>query len=142
MAIESITMANEEWLVFLQCFIVLSIIAAVLTYLLRSLVCKARNDVGTKAVLITGCDTGIGHELAKHLDALGFHVFAGCLDTGSEGAQRLRVECSPFLRLVNMDVTKEDHVVHAIDYIAENLPAGEQGKQKAVLSILTNHISS
>ena len=42
--------------------------------------------------------------------------------------QRLRVECSPFLRLVNMDVTKEDHVRHAMDYVAENLPAGEQGR--------------
>ena len=76
---------------------------------------------------IAGCDTGIGHELARHLDALGYHVFAGCLDTSSEGAQRLRVECSPFLRLVNMDVTKEDHVKHAMDYVAENLPAGELG---------------
>ena len=77
---------------------------------------------------ITGCDTGIGHELARHLDALGFHVFAGCLDTSCEGAQRLRVECSPFLQLVNMDVTRDDHVTHAIDYIVDNLPAGEQGK--------------
>jgi NAD(P)-dependent dehydrogenase (short-subunit alcohol dehydrogenase family) len=76
----------------------------------------------------SGCDTGIGHELARHLDGLGYHVFAGCLDTSSEGAQRLRVECSPFLRLVNMDVTKEDHVRHAMDYVAENLPAGEQGR--------------
>ena len=47
-------------------------------------------EVGTKSVLITGCDTGIGNELAKYLDGLGFHVFAGCLDTSSEGAQRLR----------------------------------------------------
>ncbi len=31
-------------------------------------------------------------------------MFAGCLDTASEGAQRLRVEASPKLRLVNMDV--------------------------------------
>ena len=36
---------------------------------------------------MAGCDTGIGHELARHLDFLGFHVFAGCLDTSSEGAQ-------------------------------------------------------
>ena len=115
-------------MLFIQLLVVASVIVALLTYLLRSLVCKAKNDVGTKAILITGCDTGIGHELAKHLDSLGFHVFAGCLDTGSEGAQRLRVECSPFLRLVNMDVTKDDHVRHAMDYVAENLPAGELGK--------------
>jgi hypothetical protein len=27
-----------------------------------------------------------------------------------------------------MDVTRDDHVQHAIDYVIENLPAGEQGK--------------
>ena len=27
-----------------------------------------------------------------------------------------------------MDVTNEDHVRHALDYVAENLPAGQQGK--------------
>ena len=25
-------------------------------------------------MLVTGCDTGIGHELAKHLDSMGFQV--------------------------------------------------------------------
>ncbi len=127
-------MDGEDYMIFIQLLVVGSVICALLTYLLRSMICKARHDVGTKAVLITGCDTGIGHELAKHLDSLGCHVFAGCLDTGSEGAQRLRVECSPFLRLVNMDVTREDHVRHAMDYVAENLPAGEPGK--IILSLL------
>lgn len=32
-----------------------------------------------KAVLITGCDKGFGHALAKQLHARGFTVFAGCL---------------------------------------------------------------
>ena len=91
-------MEGDEYMPFVQLLVVGSVACALLTYLLRSMVCKARNDVGSKAVLITGCDTGIGHELARHLDSLGVHVFAGCLDTGSEGAQRLRVECSPFLR--------------------------------------------
>ena len=27
-----------------------------------------------------------------------------------------------------MDVTRDDHVQHAIDYVIENLPAGEQGR--------------
>ena len=34
------------------------------------------------------------------------------------------------LRLVNMDVTNEDHVRHAVEYVAENLPAGQQGKEQ------------
>lgn len=32
-----------------------------------------------KAVFITGCDSGFGRALAKHLHKLGFTVFAGCL---------------------------------------------------------------
>lgn len=36
-------------------------------------------QVDGKAVLITGCDSGFGHALAKHLHKLGFTVFAGCL---------------------------------------------------------------
>lgn len=36
-------------------------------------------QVKGKAVLITGCDSGFGHALAKHLHKLGFTVFAGCL---------------------------------------------------------------
>ena len=127
---------DDIWLVLLQLLVVGSILGALLTYLLRSLVCKATLDVGTKSVLITGCDTGIGHELAKYMDHLGFHVFAGCLDTSSEGAQRLRVECSPFLKLVNMDVTREDHVQHAVQYVLDNLPAGENGKKIFFLKII------
>ena len=36
-------------------------------------------QVKGKAVFITGCDSGFGHALAKHLHKLGFTVFAGCL---------------------------------------------------------------
>ncbi len=91
-------MEGDEYMLFVQLLVVGSVACALLTYLLRAMVCKAKNDIGSKAVLVTGCDSGIGHELARHLDSLGVHVFAGCLDTGGEGAQRLRVECSPFLR--------------------------------------------
>lgn len=114
-------------MVLLQLLVVGSVIGGLITWLLRSLMCKAKNEVINKAILVTGCDSGIGHELAKHLDSLGFYVFAACLDTSSEGAQRLRIEASPMLRLVNMDVTNEDHVRHALDYVAENLSAGQQG---------------
>nr|P86198.1 RecName: Full=D-beta-hydroxybutyrate dehydrogenase, mitochondrial; AltName: Full=3-hydroxybutyrate dehydrogenase; Short=BDH [Mesocricetus auratus] len=31
------------------------------------------------AVLVTGCDSGFGFSLAKHLHSKGFLVFAGCL---------------------------------------------------------------
>ena len=69
-------------------------LGGVLVWLLRGLVCRSQHEPGGKAVLITGCDTGIGHEVARHLDMLGLWVFAGCENTASEGAQRLRVEAS------------------------------------------------
>lgn len=118
---------DQALLIVLQLFAVVTVVGGFLTWLLRGLLWKAQHDVGSKVVLITGCDTGIGHELARHLDSLGFQVFAGCLDTASEGAQRLRVEASTKLRLVNMDVRRDDHVAMAVSYIQENMPAGEQG---------------
>lgn len=54
-------------MIFIQLLVVGSVVVALIAYLLRSMVCRSMNDVGSKAVLITGCDTGIGHELARHL---------------------------------------------------------------------------
>ncbi|CAN8002546.1 unnamed protein product [Ixodes hexagonus] len=80
-----------------------------------------RDSVVKKAVFITGCDTGFGHELAKRLDADGFQVLAGCLNPSSEGALMLRDFCSPSLRVVHLDVTKEDHIRRAAKTIAGEL---------------------
>jgi len=118
---------DELCYVIIQLVIVVFLIAVFVWWVLRGLLCQAQHPVDCKAVLITGCDTGIGHEVARHFDMLGCHVFAGCLDTASEGAQRLRVEASPRLKLVNMDVTKEDHVKKAVEYIECNLPQGCEG---------------
>ena len=88
--------------------------------MVRGLLCRALQEPNGRTVLVTGCDTGIGHEVvpghlylalivsfviktyhiliniilnktlkhlngkvARHLDSLGFTVFAGCLDTAS-----------------------------------------------------------
>ena len=98
-------------------------------WLLRGLVCASQHEGEGKAVLVTGCDTGIGHEVvflsvecvilschqvARHLDTLGCYVFAGCQNTASEGAQRLRVEASPRLQLVNLDLTQPEQALHYI----------------------------
>jgi len=118
---------EDSTFIILQLFLVLSVIAGLLFWVLRGLICRVLGEPGGRVILVTGCDTGIGHEVARHLDAIGFTVFAGCLDTASEGAQRLRVEASPRLRLVNMDVCREEHVKVALQFVADNLPAGQQG---------------
>ena len=36
-------------------------------------------QLNEKYILVTGCDTGFGHEISKRLDEMGCHVFAACL---------------------------------------------------------------
>ena len=47
-------MNGDEYLIFIQLIVAGSVITALMTYLLRSMICKAKNDVGSKAILITG----------------------------------------------------------------------------------------
>jgi len=118
----------EEWIfILLQLLAALLFIGGLLCWLFRGLLCQAQLEVASKVILITGCDTGIGHELAKYMDSIGFQVFAGCYDTASEGAQRLRVEASNNLRLVNLDVRRDDHVDAAVNFIQENISSDQHG---------------
>ncbi|XP_022107618.1 estradiol 17-beta-dehydrogenase 2-like [Acanthaster planci] len=82
-------------------------------------------QVEKQSVFITGCDSGFGHATAKHLDALGIQVFAGCLFPGGEGASRLRAECSEKLRVIPLDVTKQEDVDAAIATITQSI--GNEG---------------
>ncbi|XP_068584934.1 11-beta-hydroxysteroid dehydrogenase type 2 [Cebidichthys violaceus] len=67
-----------------------------------------------KAVLITGCDSGFGNATAKHLDALGFEVFATVLDLTGDGARELQRTCSPHLTLLQVDITQPQQVQQAL----------------------------
>src|SRR5687767_4910080 len=74
---------------------------------------KEKVSPKNRAVFITGCDTGFGHNLAKRLDNYGFHVYAGCLFPSGEGAKCLQRECSNRLTIVKLDVTKDEDVIAA-----------------------------
>uniref|UniRef100_A0A8C6K8E0 Zgc:113142 n=2 Tax=Nothobranchius furzeri TaxID=105023 RepID=A0A8C6K8E0_NOTFU len=74
------------------------------------------------AVLITGCDTGFGHQLALCLDRRGFVVFAGCLNPEGDGAQSLDKKSSKNLKILKLDVTRDEDVQLARKMIQENLP--------------------
>ncbi|NXO04342.1 DHB2 dehydrogenase, partial [Rhinopomastus cyanomelas] len=63
--------------------------------------------------LLSGCDTGIGHALAKYLDSLGFVVFAGVLHEDGAGAEELRRTCSQRLSVLQLDITKSSQVKEA-----------------------------
>ncbi|KAL3226988.1 hypothetical protein MRX96_024493 [Rhipicephalus microplus] len=72
-----------------------------------------------KAVLITGCDTGFGNMLARNLSQQGFLVFAGCLDSNSEGAMVLK-KCRN-VRVLQLDVTKDSQVDEALEAVKRDL---------------------
>jgi NAD(P)-dependent dehydrogenase (short-subunit alcohol dehydrogenase family) len=79
-----------------------SLIVVLIYYLANheSKVCELQR----KCVIITGCDSGFGHELALALDSQGLRVFAGCLT--EKGQTVIESKCSPKLKSIRMDVTK------------------------------------
>ncbi|KAH9504254.1 Retinol dehydrogenase 7, partial [Bulinus truncatus] len=74
-----------------------------------------------RAVLVTGCDKGLGHALALKLDAMGFRVFAGCLVMGGEGERALVKGASSRLTTLQMDVTKMEQVLQAAQFMQDRL---------------------
>ncbi|XP_042870611.1 D-beta-hydroxybutyrate dehydrogenase, mitochondrial-like [Penaeus japonicus] len=80
-----------------------------------------------KAVLVTGCDSGFGYQLALYLDRIGFRVFAGCLraESQGEGAEKLRIFGSSKLHVLQLDVTKRGEVKSARRQIQALLQQGE-----------------
>ncbi|XP_033758542.1 estradiol 17-beta-dehydrogenase 2-like [Pecten maximus] len=71
-----------------------------------------------KAVLITGCDRGIGFSLAQHLDSQGFHVFASFLNNKGQEQQELVKKCSNRLHTIQMDVSSVQQVEAAANHVA------------------------
>ncbi|GBM39469.1 17-beta-hydroxysteroid dehydrogenase type 6 [Araneus ventricosus] len=82
---------------------------------------KKRINPNGKAVFITGCDSGFGYQLAKQLDSCGYRVFAGCLFPENGGAAELKSGCSDNLSILHVDVTKDESVQKAKDYVLKNL---------------------
>ncbi|KAJ8883402.1 hypothetical protein PR048_015245 [Dryococelus australis] len=69
----------------------------------------------------SGCDTGFGNLCARRLDALGVTVFAGCLFPGGTDAADLSASSSSKLQIVPLDVTSDQQVDDAVDYVTRNL---------------------
>nr|CAD7445207.1 unnamed protein product [Timema bartmani] len=74
-----------------------------------------------KAVIITGCDYGFGHLLARRLDAMGVPVYAACLHPEENGALELKAMCSDKLRVVKLDMTQSSDVRGAVEFVRATL---------------------
>jgi len=108
---------------FLCCtgyLILLLILYKAVDWLIRLFYIGKYND---RYILVTGCDTGFGNILAKRLDRLGCHVFAGCL-TESGGAE-LKSQCSDKLQVLPLDVSNQEHVRKAFDIVKAAIPPGQ-----------------
>ncbi|KAJ9589699.1 hypothetical protein L9F63_017105, partial [Diploptera punctata] len=75
-----------------------------------------------RAVLITGCDSGFGYALALRLRSMGAVVFAGCLKSQEGGANDLREKNLKNLHVVQMDITSDEEVSAALEYVTAHLP--------------------
>lgn len=64
-----------------------------------------------KVILLTGCESPLAWLLARRLDDIGFHVFAGFTRrAGNEDADLLKEESSGRLVVLQLDVTSERQV--------------------------------
>ncbi|XP_052060361.1 estradiol 17-beta-dehydrogenase 2-like [Mytilus californianus] len=77
--------------------------------------------INNKAILITGCDRGIGKALAKYLDKAGFKVYAGCLENEGHGKQDLTNSCSSRLQTIQLDVSNEIQIKTAAAIVQKDL---------------------
>lgn len=72
-----------------------------------------------RAVVITGASTGIGAACARHLDALGFTVFAGV--RREEDGVALVASISPRVRAILLDVTDSASIAAAAQGVEQTL---------------------
>ncbi|XP_005948637.1 retinol dehydrogenase 7 [Haplochromis burtoni] len=66
------------------------------------------SDKNSKYVYITGCDSGFGNLLARHLDKQGFRVIASCFT--EKGEEDLKKSCSSNLITTHLDVSSQESI--------------------------------
>lgn len=86
-----------------------------------------------KYVYITGCDTGFGSLLAKHLDQLGFRVIAGCYT--EKGEDELKKISSDRLTTIQLDVSDSASVSKAAAHVKTLV--GQKGRWLCGFCVLT-----
>lgn len=86
------------------------------------------------AVVITGCDSGFGQQLAFALAGKGYTVFAGCLRP--QAMEQFDVDLSIIAML--MDVTKDDQVQAAAKKVQKWLTIGDNKTPRYLHAVVNN----
>ncbi|KAG9509944.1 D-beta-hydroxybutyrate dehydrogenase, mitochondrial [Fragariocoptes setiger] len=102
----------------LKCLCCIASTIALLVVIRRCCFQKSIEVSPKKAIVITGCDSGIGLEIAKHYIKLGFTVVCGLLDcNNSAGSKELselvRTSCisdNNRAHLIKLDITKSEDI--------------------------------
>ena len=96
---------------------------------LKFLAKRKVQNLHSKYVFITGCDSGFGRETAIRLDKMGVHVLAACLT--KQGAEDLKSTTSDKLKTFQMDVTDSQQIQDVFKQVKNLLPSG-QGKENTI----------
>lgn len=75
------------------------------------------DNLSDKFVLITGCDSGFGKQLARQLDRRGMRVLATCLT--QKGAEDLKKEASSRLQTVILDISNTQSVSSVATWVSD-----------------------
>eukprot|EP00105_Crassostrea_gigas_P010561 XP_011425893.1 PREDICTED: D-beta-hydroxybutyrate dehydrogenase, mitochondrial-like isoform X1 [Crassostrea gigas] len=133
-----------EWTIFIGIYVFLLVLFFFNIYLCLSVLIlyvilriiqsryKKLLPVKSKAVLVTGCDRGFGHHFARHLDDVGFTVYAGVLHKDSAGAKKLKSHSSKRLHVLQLDVTCDSDIKEAVAFITAH------SKNKGLWGVVNN----
>src|SRR6218665_1634467 len=73
-----------------------------------------------KNILITGCDSGIGYEIARHFALKGSNIIASVLSFHSEGSEKLHAQFGTKVRCVELDLRSKKSIEDFSDKV-ENI---------------------
>ncbi|KAJ7373887.1 hypothetical protein OS493_009211 [Desmophyllum pertusum] len=102
------------------------VVTAILLWLtvIKFLAKQKVQNLHTKYVFITGCDSGFGRETAIRMDKMGVCVLAACLT--KQGEQDLKSMTSDKLKTFLMDVTDSQQIKDVFERVKNLLPTGQE----------------
>ncbi|XP_050390160.1 retinol dehydrogenase 7 [Patella vulgata] len=107
--------------VIYQQYVIVTILSVIILYITLYYYKKKQEKyipLTGQSVLITGCDTGIGHKLAVRLGKSDVTVFACCLSSSSKGALKLKSVGSN-VHVLSMNVKSDESIEECLQYVKE-----------------------